>query len=535
MIKFIKNTDKYIIFGLIGIFANIILLFLMISGKYTPDTLKGAVGFQGKIGYRGPQGVKGIKGLKGKKGGRGLKGESGDTGVDADIDGLTAGKRIFCSTKDCIKEKAEFSNNTRIWPSDDCINSGNIISNTVQKHIVNNAKTHNFNCGYNWIWSDRINANSCTKIGNNFTKDDNTVKWIDEDINNISPTHMNNKGGFGISMNKKTCEKKCPKCPGMNTRKKKCKNLSSRSRPALVEGTCQEETINELKNNSLIFCCEEDGDDIEKNTRSACKPKLTEYCLNSKNRDECLKELGYSNNVNFRDTLTVFDENGNIKRLDDRCKSDEKGNRYGGDNNFRNWCINSWGCCQPLNGVRRMKQESWRDAYCRNLQMGWIRAIHPYDRVRGTKTKFQPISDNEKNRLEKKNFVCRFVKNPSKRGRSLNENGLGPCVGLGCKDLANNNISNLNQGIVGNFEMNQPVPAIIEDGIVKGDTTKYTSFLGEDSSWGRNENGQMVELDVNDDKNKLYLEDNLFYQCIHKSNLIEGSSLKNLKECHGFS
>ena len=83
--------------------------------------------------------------------------------------------------------------------------------------------------------------------------------------------------------------------------------------------------------------------------------------------------------------------------------------------------------------------------------------------------------------------------------------------------------------------MNQPVPAIIEDGIVKGDTTKYTSFLGEDSSWGRNENGQMVELDVNDDKNKLYLEDNLFYQCIHKSNLIEGSSLKNLKECHGFS
>ena len=38
MIICIKNTDKDIIFGLIGIFANIILLFLMISGKYTPDT-----------------------------------------------------------------------------------------------------------------------------------------------------------------------------------------------------------------------------------------------------------------------------------------------------------------------------------------------------------------------------------------------------------------------------------------------------------------------------------------------------------------
>ena len=57
------------------------------------------------------------------------------------------------------------------------------------------------------------------------------------------------------------------------------------------------------------------------------------------------KRISYSNNVNFRDTLTVFDENAK-KRLDDRYKSDEKGNRYGGDNNFRNWCINSWGCCQ---------------------------------------------------------------------------------------------------------------------------------------------------------------------------------------------
>ena len=538
----ITNPDKYVILGLVGIFINLIVMFFSLRGKYTPQTLKGVTGLQGSRGSIGTQGYSGMTGLRGKKGHRGEDGNFGNIGLIGSSDGNTSGKRIFCATENCMKKNSDFHNKTlisdgiRIWPSDECINSGNVIANRITEHQVFDKNKHNIKCGYNWLWSDRKNIDSCVRsdIGQQFN-DNSNLKWISGPTSEISPTLSKTKNGYAISTNNNKCLEECPECPGKNTRTKYCSRLNDYSRPSRVEGTCQKDSLEELASNSLIFCCNQDGNDIEKNRGSACKPKITEYCENPKNKEECRKNMGFSTENKFRDTISLDDR---------RCQIDENKNLPGGDKDIRNWCVGTWGCCRALTGVRRMRHESWRDAYCRNLQMGWIRASSSRNLTPGTKTLFQPISDKEKQRLESKGFVCRYVKTPKMVRRSIDNKGLGPCKGDGCSGLVQEVSEDYKtQKLVSGNDIGQSVPDELAE-FKKGETTNYWSFLGENMSWGKSTgnpqspdggilNGNMIPITEFDDKNALAESGNLFFQCVHRDNLESEVNINNLKRCEG--
>ena len=535
------NPNIYLLFGIVGVILNLLIMFFSLRGTYTPYKLVGISGLQGDRGKIGEMGMRGVRGLRGKKGGKGNIGNAGSRGLIGADSGNPGGQRIYCLTDDCIKKnsiyhgKTTLTDGVRIWPSDECINSGNVEYNTLDNHYVSDNNNHNIKCGYNWIWSDRQSTNSCVRdVGNDLYKNSN-VRWIPGEVSEASPTLASTKGGYGVSTNNVHCKNECPECPGRNTRTKVCGNLNDSSRPARVEGTCQRETLNQLATNTLIFCCNQDGSDIEKNIGSACKPKIREYCQNEENYNECKEKMGFSNETKFRDTLGLDDR---------RCSLDEDKNLPGGNKDIRNWCVDSWGCCRALTGVRRMKHESWRDAYCRNLQMGWIRAANPANLVSGTKNMYQPISDKEKARLESKNFICRYVTNPTKFARAIDSKGVGPCFGLGCKKLVQEVTNSFKaQKLTGSNDDNQIVPSKLNN-LKKGETTNFWSFLGENNSWGENAGnpysseggelkGQMIPLKESDNMNDLYNKGELFFQCIHKDNLESGSFLSNLKKCHG--
>jgi hypothetical protein len=539
MIK--TNPDIYLLFGIVGILLNLIIMFFSLRGKYTPTTLAGVSGWQGDRGTQGNIGIKGVKGLRGKKGKRGNYGNHGAIGLIGAYSGDSAGKRIYCSSDDCIKKNTTYhaptslTDGVRVWPSDECINAGNFQYSTLGAHNVSDNNNHHIKCGYNWIWSDRQSANSCVKdIGDDLYKN-SEVRWISGARSLASPTLASIKGGYGVSKNNLTCKNECPECPGRNTRTKVCGNLKDSSRPPRVEGTCQRETLDQLSTNALIFCCNQDGSDIEKNIGTVCKPKITEYCNNNDNLEECKAKMGFSADLKFRDT---------VKSNDKRCSMDADNNLPGGNNNIRNWCVDSWGCCRALTGVRRMRHESWRDAYCRTLQMGWIRAANPRNLVSGTNTMYQPISDKEKTRLESKEFVCRYVTNPNKFARAIDSKGVGPCSGRGCHTLVQEVSDNFKaQTITGGYENGQLVPKEL-DNLKTGESTNFWSFLGENNSWGSSAGnpyssdggrlgGKMRPITSSDNMGDLYDKGELFFQCIHKDNLRSGSNLSNLKKCQG--
>jgi hypothetical protein len=156
---------------------------------------------------------------------------------------------------------------------------------------------------------------------------------------------------------------------------------------------------------------------------------------------------------------------------------------------------------------------------------------------------YQPISDKEKTRLENKNFICRYVTNPTKFARSIDSKGVGPCNGSGCKKLVQEVADNFkSQAIIGRSDSEQIYSNKLRN-LKKGETSKFWSFLGENNSWGEtagNEysseggilKGQMVPVEENQ-MNELYKKNELFFQCIHKDNLESGSYLSNLKKCQG--
>ena len=349
---FKTKPDIYLKVGVIGIVINLVILFFTLYGRFTPDNLKGVTGWQGDRGFKGRKGIQGVRGLRGKKGGRGNDGNYGSIGLQGAYSGNSAGKRIYCHSDNCFKKnstyhgRTELTEGARIWPSDECINAGNFENDILSHHNIDDHFEHNMKCGYNWIWSDRQNSKSCVKdVGADLYRDGN-VRWINGEVSESCPTLASIKGGYGVSTNNSKCKNECPECPGKNTRKKFCGNLSDYSRPARVEGTCQRETLEDLSGNSLIFCCNQDGSDIEKNMGTACNPKITEYCKNEKNKEECRKNMGFSGEAKFRDTINLNDR---------RCKLDKDNYLPGGDKKIRNWCVGTWGCCRALTGVRRMR------------------------------------------------------------------------------------------------------------------------------------------------------------------------------------
>ena len=262
----------YIIIGFIGVIINLVIMFSIINGKYTPHTLSGATGLQGLRGEYGISGSQGARGVTGDKGGRGGTAQSGRKGSIG-----AHGKIIFCSTDDCIKANSEYHSidqeqSVRLWPSHDCINAGDPVSHGPWDNI-NDKNNHDIKCGYNWVWSDRKADDSCVKAGENVkflsdkTDDTKKVSWVNHDgiSSSISPTLSNLKGGFGVSSNKDNCIDSCPECPGqqlwsntqnryVNSRAVSCgREINDRSRPPIVDGTCKNSTFNELEGKVKTF------------------------------------------------------------------------------------------------------------------------------------------------------------------------------------------------------------------------------------------------------------------------------------------
>jgi hypothetical protein len=347
----------------IGIIANILIFYFVMKNLYTKNRLKGAYGMQGKQGDIGPEGLRGPKGPGGPQGPRGNDGPQGPQGQQGKY-----GERIYCSSIDCndkriIRRDPDDPNSEQIWPSRDCRKS-------LYTDSITDTTTNGW-CGRNWVWE----KNTVASCNNNSTQngwygnvwDDGSVseennqtyKWSTVVQTNLKKEELGTHFAPSTADCNSIVDERSGNCPTVS-RNSKCRDLTTKSvHPA--EGSCRNETREKLNNNALMFCCGQDGQDIEDNRGSAC---LVTGKTNG----------NYTHSVDRYNKCT----NGPIKVRDTNNKIYRNASQpavQGGDvthENVRSWCIGKWGCCDAMGGKKRYQNENWRQSYCRNLHSGFI-------------------------------------------------------------------------------------------------------------------------------------------------------------------
>lgn len=446
------------LFITIGIIINILIFYYIMKNLYTKNRLKGAYGMQGHQGDIGPKGLQGPRGPRGLQGG---PGEDGNPGIQGNRG--KDGERIYCSTSDCIDKRVitTETDNEKIWPSKDCRKS--LFTGERNEENEDTANLNGY-CGRNWVWENNTNE----RCNNGSTNGWHGNVWDDGSISEgVNQTYkwsatQNNASELGAhfsssidSCNPTNNDDPARKgnCPTIR-RNLKCRDLTSKNiHPA--EGSCRSESKDNLKNNALIFCCGQDGKDIENNNGSAClvtgKNSDGTYTYSKNRFNKCnkgpvkVRDTTFGDNVNriYRNSAQPATQGGNVTY-----------------ENVRSWCIGDWGCCNGLSGQKRYQNENWRQSYCRNLHSGFIEK--------------DSLTQREINRL---NELGTFEGNPpNPYNKKTDTNIRGPYKDFSCREVRWRKVwlgdpkSNCSDG------MCQPLK-------VKNYNTDGSNKLGQDYRW----------------------------------------------------